>query len=283
MASMASDIQVGSHFFETMGIPILDGRAVDDRDTPRAVVVTREFGRHFFHEGNPIGRTFTINGGHGPYRIVGVCADGRYNFPGAPAAQTFFRYFGDAPRLGGVTFEVKMAGRQRGINGAAIVKQIRQVVRAIDADLAMTDIRMQTEQIESTLSQERLLATLASVFGALAAMLACIGIYGVMAYAVARRTNEIGIRVALGAEPGRVLWMVLRETLLLAAAGIAIGVPAALVLSRFTQSFLYGLKANDPAIVSAAVLALVATGLVAGYIPARRAARVDPMTALRHD
>jgi ABC-type antimicrobial peptide transport system permease subunit len=191
---------------------------------------------------------------------------------------TLFRYYAQGPRPGGVTFEVKVAG-----DAGGIVKQIRQIVRSLDSDLAITDVRMQTEQMEDTLSQERLLAALASAFGALALILACIGIYGVVAYAVARRTSEVGIRIALGAEPGRVAWMILRETLLLAAAGVAIGIPAALILGRFAGSFLYGLKPNDPFAIAAAVLALAAAAFMAGYLPARRAAHIDPIAALRHD
>ena len=172
------------------------------------------------------------------------------------------------------------------------MRQIRQVVRSLDSDLAIADVRTAAQQIEDGLAQERVLASLAAVFGGLALILASIGIYGVMAYAVARRTNEIGIRVALGARPGGVAWMVLRDTLLLAAAGVGIGVPAVLGLSPiadhllapgWTDSFLYGMKPNDPATIAAAVLVLAAVGFIAGYFPARRAARVDPMTALRHD
>ena len=234
--SAALDILIGSHFFETMGIPILCGRALDGRDSPdapRAVVVNPEFARYFFRRENPVGETFTINGGMGAYRIVGICADGRYDSQRDPVKPALFRSFAQGPRPGGVTFEVKIAG-----DAAGIVKQIRQVVRSLDSDLAITDVRTQTEQMADALSQERLLAALASAFGALALILACVGIYGVVAYAVARRTGEIGIRVALGAEPGRVSWMILRETLLLSGAGVAMGVPAALALGRFTGSFL---------------------------------------------
>jgi predicted permease len=282
---------VGSGFFETMGIPILSGRAIDPRDTlngPPAAVVNREFARHFFHRDNPAGETFT-DLANVTYRIVGVCADvlERWRDPLKP---TFYSRMVQAPRTG-VTFEVKIAGDEAGAM-REVVKQIRQRVRSIDSNLAITDVRTQTLQIEDTLSQERLLASLAAVFGGLALILASIGIYGVMAYAVARRTNEIGIRVALGAKPGQVAWMVLRETLALAAAGVAIGVPAVLALSpvldhvlapAWTDNFAYGLRPNDPATIAAAVLALAAVGFVAGYFPARRAARVDPMTALRHD
>ncbi len=282
---------VGSGFFETMGIPILSGRAIDPRDTlngPPAAVVNQEFARHFFHQENPTGETFT-DLSNVTYRIVGVCADVLERWRDS-LKPTFYSRMLQAPRTG-VTFEVKIAGDEAGAM-REVVKQIRQRVRFIDSDLAITDVRTQTQQIEDTLSLERLLASLAAVFGGLALILASIGIYGVMAYAVARRTNEIGIRVALGAKPGQVAWMVLRETLALAAAGVAIGVPAVLALSpvldhvlapAWTDNFAYGLRPNDPATIGAAVLALAAVGFVAGYFPARRAARVDPMTALRRD
>jgi predicted permease len=285
---------VGSGFFETMGIPILSGRAIDQRDTligppaagngPPSAVVNREFARHFFHRDNPTGETFT-DLSNVTYRIVGVCADVLEHWRD-PLKPTFYSRLLQTPRTGG-TFEVKIAGGEAGVTN-----QIRQAVRSVDSNLAITDVRTQTQQIEDTLSQERLLASLAAVFGGLALILASIGIYGVMAYAVVRRTNEIGIRVALGARPGGVAWMVLRETLALAAAGVAIGVPAVLALSpvldhvlapAWMDSFAYGLRPNDPATIAAAVLALAAVGFVAGYFPARRAARVDPMTALRHD
>jgi ABC-type antimicrobial peptide transport system permease subunit len=172
------------------------------------------------------------------------------------------------------------------------MRQVRQSVRSVDPDLAMTDVRTEREEIESGFSQERLMASLAAVFGGLALILAAVGIYGVMAYAVTRRTNEIGIRVALGALPRGIAWMVLRETLLLAVTGIVIGVPAILALSPilnhvlappYRESFAYGMDPNDPMTIALAVLMWPVVGFLAGYLPARRAARVDPMTALRHD
>jgi ABC-type antimicrobial peptide transport system permease subunit len=154
------------------------------------------------------------------------------------------------------------------------------------------DVRTQVAEIEDALSQERLMASLATVFGALAILLASIGIYGVMAYSVARRTNEIGIRVSLGAQPGKVSWMVLRETLLLAVAGVTLGIPSVVALSPVLDralapanrdTFSYGLKAHDPTTIAFAVLTLAAVAFAAGYLPARRAARVQPTVALRHD
>jgi predicted permease len=285
--AVASD--VGSRFFETMGIPILYGRAIDEHDTlngPRAVVVNREFGRYFFQRENTVGLTFT-GSGNLVYQIVGVCPDWRTDQLRNVVRPAVYTAWAQAPRLSPVTFEVKIAGDQTGV-----MQAVYQSIRSVDSNLAITDVRTELEQIQSGLSQERLMASLAAVFGGLALILASIGIYGVMAYAVARRTNEIGIRVALGARPGRVAWMVLRETLTLAAAGVAIGVPGILALSpilnhvlapSYGESFAYGLKSNDPMTIALAVLVLAAVGFLAGYLPARRAARVDPLTALRHE
>jgi predicted permease len=280
---------VGSRFFETMGIPILYGRAIDDRDSlngPRAVVVNREFGRYFFQRENTVGTTF-VDADKVTYQIVGVCEDWRVDRLRDAVRPSVYGAVSQAPRVGPVTFEVKVAG-----DAATVMRQVRQSVRSVDSDLAVTDVRTEREEIESGFSQERLMASLAAVFGGLALILAAVGIYGVMAYAVTRRTNEIGIRVALGARPRGVAWMVVRETLMLAVTGIAIGVPAILALSpilnhvlapAYRESFAYGTDPNDPMTIGLAVLMWPVVGFLAGYLPARRAARVDPMTALRHD
>jgi predicted permease len=280
---------IGSRFFETMGIPILYGRPIDEHDNLKglhAVVVNQEFGRHFFQQENSVGITFT-GSGNVIYQIVGVCADWRADQLRDAVKPTVYSALVQAPHVGPVTFAVKIAGDEAGV-----IQEIRKSVRAVDSDLAITDIRTEMEQIENGLSEERLMASLAAVFGGLALMLASIGIYGVMAYAVTRRTNEIGIRVALGARPRGVAWMVLRETLLLAVAGIAIGVPAILALSpilnhalapAYRESFVFGMTPNDPMPIALAVLMLATVGFLAGYLPARRAAQVHPMTALRHD
>jgi predicted permease len=291
---------IGSGFFETMGIPILYGRAIDEHDTlnrPNAVVVNQKLARHFFQQENSVGRTFR-GADNVTYQIVGVCGDWRFErlrdpFQRLrePISPTFYNALIQTPRTGRVTFELKIASTEASVE-ASVVKQIRPVVRSLDSDLAVADVRTGLQQIEDGLLQERLLAGLAAVFGGLALILAAIGIYGAMAYAVERRTNEIGIRVALGARPGGVAWMVLRETLLLAAMGVAIGVPAVLGLSPIADhllapgweaSFLYETKPNDPFTIAFAVLVLAVAGLMAGYLPARRAAHVDPMTALRHE
>jgi ABC-type antimicrobial peptide transport system permease subunit len=221
------------------------------------------------------------------YQIVGVCADWRVDRLRDPVRPAFYSAFMREPRSGNVDFEMKI-GRKEG----NLESQISDIVRSIDPNLAVADLHTEQQQIENALSSERFLASLAAVFGGLALLLASIGIYGVMAYAVTRRTNEIGIRVALGARPAGIAWTVLRETMLLAATGIAIGIPVVLSMSPmldhalapgWRESFAYGMKPHDPATIAGAVLTLAAAGVLAGYLPARRAARVDPMVALRHE
>ena len=280
---------VGSSFFETMGIRILQGRAIGPQDRSnglRSVVVNQAFARHFFPRENPIGQAF-----HGSendtYQIVGVCADWRAEQFRDPVRPSFYGALMQDPQPGAVEFELKIAGDE---TGAA--RQVREAVRATDPNLAIADVHTELEQIENALAQERLMASLAAVFGGLAVVLAAIGIYGVMAYVVTRRTNEIGIRVALGARPGGVAWIVLRETLALAAAGVVLGLPVVLAASPVLDHFLapgwetnfaYGLKPNDPFVLAVAVMALASVALCAAYLPARRAARIDPMAALRHE
>ena len=289
-----ADTAVDGRFFETMGIPILNGRAIDERDNSKgiqAVVVNRQFAREVFPNENPVGETFNgsdYDGSHPvTFQVVGVCADWHIERLRDPVWPAFYSAWIQAPYAGPVNFEVKIAGDEAGV-----VRRVRQVVRSVDPGLAALDMRTGTQQIDEALSEERLMACLAVVFGALALILAVIGLYGVMAYAVARRTNEIGIRVALGAQPRSLARMVLRETLALAAAGVAAGIPAVLSLNRildhvlapaWRNSFAYGTKPNDPVTLILAVSVLAATGCLAAYLPARRAARCDPTLALRHE
>ena len=177
-----------------------------------------------------------------------------------------------------MTFFVRTGGDEQ-----ALAPQMRRAVRELDAGLPVYAMKSMTVQVEESISTDRLVAVLSSAFGLLATLLAAIGLYGVIAYAVTRRTAEIGIRVALGARRGDVLWLVMREVTLLAASGIAVGLPAALALGRCVQSELFGVKASDPAIFAAAALALAIVAGLAGFLPARRAARIDPIRALRYE
>jgi ABC-type antimicrobial peptide transport system permease subunit len=157
------------------------------------------------------------------------------------------------------------------------------VVRDLDPNLPLADVKTQTEQIAETLVQERLFARLSSFFGGLAVLLACVGLYGLMAYAVTRRTGEMGIRMALGAQRWDILRMIMRETLVIVVLGVAIGIPAALAATRFVRSMLYGLKTTDPLTTAVSALVMMFVALLAGYLPARRATKVDPMVALRYE
>jgi predicted permease len=287
--SYAAALDIGSRFFETMSIRILYGRGIGQHDSAnglRAVVVNQEFARHFFPGEEPVGNMFR-DFDDMRHQIVGVCTDWRAGDLRDPVRPAFYSAFLQEPRSGSVNFAIRIAGNQ-----ADITREIREAVRSLDPNLAIADVHTQLQQIESTLSQERLMASLGAVFGALALVLVAIGIYGVMAYGVARRTSEIGVRMALGARPGGVAWMILRETLMLATAGAVIGVVAVLDLSpalnhalapAWRDSFAYGTRPNDPLVITFGVLVLAAVTVMAGYLPARRAARVDPMTSLRHE
>ncbi|MBV9744097.1 MAG: ABC transporter permease [Acidobacteriia bacterium] len=287
--SYARATDVGSVFFDTLGIPILYGRAIDSRDRApglRAAVVNQAFARHFFQTENALGKTFRASN-DAAYQIVGVCGDWRAEQFRDPIRPAFYGAFLEQPRTGTVEFAVRIRDGE-----AAVVRRIREAVRSVDGDLAIADLHTGVEQIANGLSQEFLMASLAAVFAALALLLAAIGIYGVMAYTVARRTNEIGIRMALGALPEGVRAMVLREAVMLVAVGVMVSVPAVLgaspVVDHFlapgwSHNFAYGVKPGNPMIIGMAVIALVAAALLAAYLPARRAAAIDPMAALRHE
>jgi ABC-type antimicrobial peptide transport system permease subunit len=166
---------------------------------------------------------------------------------------------------------------------SSIAGSVRRVIQEVDKNLPVTSITSLSEQVNESLNKEHLIARLSSFFGILALVLACVGLYGVLACGVARRTNEIGIRMALGADQMRVLWMVLRESLALVGVGVAVGLLMAFAATRFISSQLYGVKPTDPATITAVTIVLAAVAVFAGYIPARRATKVDPMVALRYE
>ncbi|MDQ2840096.1 MAG: ADOP family duplicated permease, partial [Acidobacteriota bacterium] len=270
---------VGDHFFETMGIPILYGRplgAGDRANSPLVGVVNQQFARSFFPGVNPLGKA--VVNGNNTYQIVGICGDARFDQIRSPVPPTFYAAFTQARDLGNMTFELKTAASE-----GSILRSVREIIHSVDKDLPIFDVRTQTEQIDATLSRERLFAALASGFGLLALILASVGIYGVMAYAVARRTSEIGVRMALGAQRYQILRMILREAAFLAAAGISIGLLASVGLMRYIRGMLYGLTPFDPLTLCGAVLLLLLVVLAAGWLPATRASRLDPMVALRHE
>ncbi len=271
---------VGESFFATMGIPLVAGRGFNEHDTetsPKVAVVNQALAKKYFPKSDPIGKTF--NKEH--IQIVGIAADAKYDDLRNDDPPTYYAPYRQAPEGemdGGPTYEIRLKTTPE-----SALPAIRDAVASIDKDLPLIDVRMQTEQIADILSPERLFALLAGAFGVLALILACIGIYGVMAYTVARRTNEIGIRIALGAQTGQVLRMVLGEASWLAVFGISIGLGCALWLTRFLSSLLYGLKPSDPVTLIFAALLLLAAALAAGWTPAWRASRVQPMEAVRHE
>jgi predicted permease len=277
---------IGPRFFETFAIPIIAGRSVNAHDTqnaPLVAVINQRMAKEIFPGANPVGRTLTECGaaaGTPRIEIVGVSADAKYSSIRQDVPATLYLPYLQShdEDAGAMTFELKTAASM-----GSIVAEVRRAVRSIDKDLPLLDVRSQTQQIDATLTQERVFATLTTTFGILALILASIGIYGIMAYTVSQRTNEIGIRMALGARAGQVLSMVLRETSLLACAGVVAGIVAAFGLTRLVASMLYGLKPNDPLTYGAAALLLLGVALTAGFMPARGAARIDPMQALRHE
>jgi predicted permease len=279
---------VGSRFFETLEMPILYGRGFTERDNqtaPKVAVINQRLAKQFFPNASPLGRTISTGcAGKGGreipvvYEVVGVSADAKYARLRQDAPPTIFFPYLQADDVGSMTFEIKTAA-----STASIAAEVREAVRSVDRDLPLLEVRMQKEQIEANVAQERVFATLTGGFGVLALMLAGIGIYGIMAYTVSRRTNEIGIRMALGAQARGVLAMVLKETSVVSLIGVAAGIGAALGVTRLVGSMLYGVKPDDPLTFVAAAGLLVIIALAAALTPARRAAGVDPMQALRHE
>jgi predicted permease len=274
---------VGDDFFKTFGIPIVAGRSFNPGDTPtsrKVIVVNESVVKKFFPHRNPIGAT-VYAGWSKPYpvEIVGVCADAKYYSVRKNVEPTaYMPYTQRALGLTEPNFAVATS-----LPGQTILPSVRDAVASLDRNLPVLDVRTQDEQIAATLRQPRVFADLTAGFGLLALALACIGIYGITAYSVSQRTNEIGIRMALGAEPGRVLRMVLREASWMAILGVVAGLAGAVALGRVIGSMLYGLKPWDPATLAGSALLLLAVALAAGWVPARRAAGVDPMQALRHE
>jgi predicted permease len=284
MSKLPRAADVGTDFISVMKIPMVEGRAFTRQDTetsPKVAIINQALAHLFFPHQNPIGKRFRA----GPkekdskwIEIVGVCADTRYDTLRNNPPPMHFGLYRQQSEVGGLTYIVRTP-----MKAEAIVPSLRAAVQHIDPNLPLLDIRTQRQQIDADLQQERIFASLSTAFGLLALTLACVGIYGIMAYTVAQRTNEIGIRLALGARRGQVRGMVLRESGWLAVAGVAIGSSVALGLGRLVESLLYGVKAADPLSVLGAALLLLAVALSSGWIPARRASRLEPMDALRHE
>jgi predicted permease len=272
--------QIAPQFFATFGIPLLAGRdfsAQDTPESPKVVIVNESLARRFFGAESPLGRRITLEN-YKDLEIVGVVADAKYRTLKEAVPQTAYLPFSQYNTLRERTLCVRAAGE-----ASALVAALRREVRGLDPQLPIFNVKTFAEQISESVSRERLVALLSSFFGFFALLLASLGLYGVMAYAVTRRTREIGIRMALGARAGNVLWLVLRETLLLVCVGVAVGLPLALAATRLTEGLLFGLTPNDPLTLALAVAVMVVIAALAGYLPARRAAQVDPLRALRHE
>lgn len=280
------DLLVGPKYATTLGIPLMRGREIEIRDTasgPLVAMVNETFVERYFKDQNPIGRSFSFDDdtdGGQSVEIIGVIGDIKSEDAREPARPAVYRPMLQIQDQSAYSPNVQIRAVR---DAAALAGPVRQMINQIDDKLPVFGVATMDEQIRDKLTQERMIAQLVSFFGALALILACIGLYGVMAHGVARRTNEIGIRMALGAKGGNIAWMVLRETFMLVVVGLALGVPAALLAGRLVSSQLFELRGADPWTLIGAAVVLTAVAMLAGYIPARRASRVDPLTALRYE
>jgi len=273
---------VGPAFFSQEGIPLIAGREIRASDTaaaPKVVVVNETFVKQFFDGRNPVGQRIGFaKDGSLDTEIVGVVKDSHYSSVRKPAPPVFYRPWRQDPRLSEITFYVRSE-----IAPKSIVPQIRAMMRSIDRDLPLVDMRTLEDQIHFNIRSDELIMRLALAFAMLATSLAMLGLYGVMAHGVARRTREFGIRMALGAAPARIRTMVLRDLVWILGFGLGVGIPVALASTRLIESRLFGVHGRDAAIVTAAALLLSLTAAAAAYWPARRASKVNPLEALRYE
>jgi predicted permease len=280
-------LTVGPDYLATMKIPLIAGREIDGRDFERSAavaVVNEKYVKVNFDGRMPLGQRVVINPEPAKpareFEIVGVTLDFRYGDLKEDLPAIAFVPLNQSPfgRIGEMTYSLRTAG-----DPLAVATAVRGIVRQADARVPVTHIKTQTTMIEQTMTQEILFARLCSGFALLALAIACVGLYGTMTYMVARRTGEIGIRMALGAPCGRVVWMVMRQVAIMGAIGLATGLPAAWAASRLVKSFLYGIKADDPSSIAVAIVTMAIAVLIAGYAPALRASRIDPIIALRSE
>jgi predicted permease len=274
---------VGPGYFATLGMPLVLGRefrATDARGASRVAIVNETMAKYFWGTENPIGRRFGFgrDENDSAIEVVGVVRDSKFATMRDESRRFVWIPYMQEEALDQMTFYVRTRPEVSGVAGAA-----RDIVRRLDPNLPIFEMKTMEAQVDESLFLERLVASLSMLFGGLATVLAAVGLYGVMSYTVSRRTREIGIRMALGAARTSVLWMVLREVAVMAITGIVLGVPVAIGVSRLVESQLYGLSPTDPATLAVTATALTLVAMVAGYIPARRATKIDPMVALRYE
>jgi macrolide transport system ATP-binding/permease protein len=278
-------MNVGPDFASTMEVPVVRGREMTERDisgNTRVAIVNEQFVKKYLPGENPIGRHFVLDPTDRKldFEIVGVMAAGRLISLKQDVQEMAFVPYTQNPRqsLNSMVYEIRAAG-----DPLALASTARKIVAQADARVPISEVATQARRINQTIGQERTFAMLCTCFAVLAVLIACVGLYGTMAYTVARRTNEIGIRMALGAQRRRLLWMVQRDVLVMASVGLAIGLPVAYASSHVVESFLFGLKAHDPATMMIAAGVLLGAAFLAGYGPAWKASRLDPWKALRDE
>lgn len=275
---------IGPNYFSTMGIPLVRGREVTMSDTAnsqKVAVINESMARRFFNDREPIGAKFAFGGGKGvkpDIQIIGIVKDSKHASVREETKPFIYLPYSQHPQIGNITFYIKTKQEV-----GQMTASLRSAVQGLDANMPIFNLKTLEQQIDESLFADRFMTLLSMCFAVLAAVLAAIGLYGVMAYTVTRRTREIGIRMALGATRGTVSWLILREVVVLALIGLVVGLPAGYGLGRLAESQLFGVKASDPLVFAAAGLLLAGATLLGGYLPARKAAGIDPLKALRYE
>ena len=286
--NIAHNNVVGTNFFSAMGVPLMAGRiftSADAENTPAVAVINDTARKRFFGQQSPLGRHFSVGdpGRTRDVEIIGVVRDAKLESLDEPPLPAAYLPYTQYRNYGGGSgylydFVVRYSGSPESVAG-----EIREAITSENRVLPINDVTSLAEQVDRSFVPQTIISRFSSFFGLLAALLACVGIYGLMSYVVSNQTREIGIRIALGARYRNVQWMIMRDSLILVAAGLAIGVPTALATSRLVSSLLFGLTPADPISILTAIVLMSAVATLAGYLPARRAAKVDPMVALRYE